>query len=105
METVVAQCNKAMQTFGLTEVLAEKGLLNNYTVIKALAGIGERIGESRLRGGEGIPQAGDPASRLAEIQGNLDDPYYQKDHPAHNARVAEVNSLLAALARAKKSQG
>lgn len=101
METVVAQCNKAMETFGLTEVLREKGLLNNYTIIKALAGIGERIGESKLRGGEAQVSAGDPASRLAEIQGNQEDPYYRKDHPAHNARVAEVNGLLAAMAKRK----
>ena len=102
-ETVVAQCNKAMETFGLTEVLREKGLLNNYTIIKALAGIGERIGESKLKG-EGSPSsAGDPEARLAEIRGNLDDPYYKKDHPAHNARVAEVNGLLAAIAKSATS--
>ena len=101
-ETVVAQCNKAMETFGLTEVLREKGLLNNYTIIKALAGIGERIGESRLKGGEGTPAAGDPQSRLDEIRNNPDDPYYKKDHPAHNARVAEVNGLLAAIAKSSK---
>lgn len=101
-DTVVAQCNKAMETFGLTEVLRDKGLLNNYTIIKALAGIGERIGESKLKGGEAQVSAGDPASRLAEIQGNPDDPYYKKDHPAHNARVAEVNGLLAAIAKARK---
>ena len=28
-ETVVAQCDKAMRTFGLTDVFREKGLLNN----------------------------------------------------------------------------
>ena len=102
METVVAQCNKAMETFGLTEVLREKGLLNNYTIIKALAGIGEKIGESKLKGDGAKLSAGDPKSRLAEIQGNPDDPYYKKDHPAHNARVAEVNGLLAAMAKAGK---
>lgn len=102
METVVAQCNKAMETFGLTEVLREKGLLNNYTIIKALAGIGEKIGESKLKGDGAQLSSGDPASRLAEIQGNPDDPYYKKDHPAHNARVSEVNGLLAAIAKANK---
>lgn len=103
-ETVVAQCNKAMDTFGLTNVLREKGLLNNYTIIKALAGIGERIEESKLKGGEAQSMTNDPATRLAEIQGNPDDPYYKKEHPAHNARVAEVNGLLAAMARAKGSR-
>ena len=101
-DTVVAQCNKAMETFGLTEVLRDKGLLNNYTIIKALAGIGERIGESKLKGGEAQVSAGDPSARLDEIRSNPDDPYYKKDHPAHNARVAEVNGLLAAIAKAGK---
>ncbi len=104
LETVVAQCNKAMETFGLAEVLREKGLLNNYAVIKALAGIGGKISESKLKGDGAQISAGDPASRLAEIQGNPDDPYYKKDHPAHNARVSEVNGLLAAMARAGRKQ-
>lgn len=101
-ETVVDQCNKAMETFGLTEVLRENGLLNNYTIIKALAGIGEKISESKLKGEGADIRNNDPSLRLAEIQGNLDDPYYKKDHPGHNARVAEVNGLLAALAKLKK---
>lgn len=101
-DVVVAQCNKAMETFGLTKVMREKGLLNNYTIIKALAGIGEKMGESKLKGDGAQLSAGNPASRLAEIQGNPDDPYYKKEHPAHNARVAEVNGLLAAMAKAGK---
>ncbi len=98
-ETVVAQCNRAMEVFGLTDVLREHGLLNNYTIIKALAGIGERIGESKLRGEGGQAVSGNPQSRLSEIQGNPDDPFYKKDHPLHQARVTEVNQLLAMLAR------
>jgi hypothetical protein len=101
LESVVAQCNKAMETFGLTEVMRDKGLLNNYTMIKALAGIGERIGESKLKGDSGVPSGMDPAGRLAEIRNNPDDPYYQKEHPAHKARVAEVTGLLAAMAKAQ----
>lgn len=100
MPTVVAQCNKAMDTFGLTDVLREKGLLNNYTVIKALAGIGERISESKLKG-ETATIADDPETRIAEIRNNLDDPYYKREHPAHQARVAEMNRLLAAAAKSK----
>ena len=100
-DTVVAQCNKAMETFGLTEVMREKGLLNNYTVIKALANIGEKMSESKLKGDSGTPSGMDPASRLSEIRNNPDDPYYKKEHPAHKARVEEVNGLLAALAKSK----
>lgn len=101
-DTVIAQCNKAMETFGLTDVMREKGLLNNYTVIKALANIGEKMSESKLKGDSGTPSGMDPASRLAEIQSNYDDPYYKKDHPAHKARVAEVSELLLAISKSKK---
>lgn len=100
-ENVVAQCNKAMETFGLTDVMREKELLNNYTLIKALAQIGDKITESKLKGEGALPNVNDPAVRLAEIRNNYDDPYYKKEHPAHKARVAEVNSLLALIAKAQ----
>lgn len=102
MNTVVAQCNKALDTFGLTEVFRDKGLLNNFTIIKALAGIGERISESKLVDNGDQSGGSSPAERLAEIQGNTDDPYYNREHPAHNARVAEVKGLLAAIAKTKE---
>lgn len=100
-DAVVAQCNQAMITFGLMDVMREKGLLNNYTVIKALANIGAKMSESKLKGDSGSPVGGDPESRLAEIRNNPDDPYYKKEHPAHKSRVAEVNGLLAAMAKAQ----
>ena len=96
MDAVVAQCNKAMQTFGLTEVLGKAGLLNNLQVIYALAGIGASMSESRMKGGAPAPLTSDPDTRLQEITGNLDDPYYKREHPLHDARVREVNALLAA---------
>ena len=99
MDKVIAQCNKTMDTFGLTEVMREKGLLNNFTVIKALASIGERMSESTLKGGGGATSIKGPEQRLSEIRDNPDDPYYKKDHPAHRAKVAEVNSLLATIAK------
>jgi hypothetical protein len=99
---VVAKCDQAMKTFGLTEVMEEKGLLNNYTIIKALATIGEKMTESTLKGDGGRPSGTDPQSRLSEITGNPDDPYFRKEHPAHNARVDEVNRLLSAISNAKK---
>ena len=99
-ETVVAQCNKAMATFGLSEVLRDHGLLSNYTVIKALAAIGERISESRLHGEAGKPV--DPQTRINEIMGDPKDPYYDREHPNHAARVSEVRQLLAQVGAAAK---
>lgn len=101
LDSVIGQCNKAMETFGLKSVMEEKGLLNNYAIIKALASIGEKMTESRLKGDGGIPAPVDPASRLTEIRNNPDDPYYKKDHPAHKSRVAEVGELLAAISKTK----
>ena len=39
---------------------------------------------------------------MAEIMNNPDDPYYKREHPGHNARVAEMNRLLAQAAQRKK---
>lgn len=99
---VIRQCEKAMDTFGLRDVLTEHGLLNNYQVVKALAAIGERISESRLRDGNIPASSQDPAAKLNEIMGNPDDPYFRKDHPGHDARVQEVQRLLFAKKRAKE---
>ena len=100
---LIAQCNKAIQTFGLGKVFQEKGLLNNYDMITALARIGSKMSESKLKGSDIPPSARNPESRLDEIRNNPDDPFYNKEHPAHNARVAEVNSLLAEIESRKNS--
>ena len=102
MARVVSQCDKALDTFGLTEEFGRLGLLNNYKIITAMAKIGERISESRLITGGDRTSAQDPASRLAEITGNFDDPYYKREHPQHDARVQLVNELLAEKSRLEK---
>lgn len=102
--TVIQQCNKAMNTFGLTEVAAKAGLLNNYDFIRAMAGIGAAMSESRMKGVDnGIPATPDPQTRINEIINNPDSPYYKSEHPAHDAQVAEMRNLLAALANMKKN--
>lgn len=100
-EKIIAQCNKTMQTFGITDLMREKKLLNNFTMIKALASIGEKIGESRIKGSMNTSFIADPESQLSSIRNNPDDPYYKKDHPAHRDRVSEVNRILALLAASR----
>ncbi len=100
-DSVIAQCNKALDTFGLTEIMAGNRLLNNAGFIRAMADVGAKISESRLKGGDPVVVA-DPASRLNEINSNPDDPYHKADHPAHKARVEEVGRLLEAVAKGKK---
>lgn len=92
---VVAQCNKAIETFGFTKILADHGLLNNYDVIKAFASLGEKISESKLKGAENLDQVNDAKARLQAIMGNMDDPYFKREHPQHNQRVQEVAALMA----------
>lgn len=93
MQSVVLQCNKAMETFGLTDTLRQHGLLNNYAVIKALAQIGSSISETRLPD-TSAPAPSNPQSRLNEIMSDPSDAYFRREHPGHAARVAEVAALL-----------
>lgn len=102
-QQTVAQCDKALSEFGLTEEFGRLGLLNNYTIITAMAKIGARISESRLITGSEV-KATDPTSQLEEITSNFDDPYYHRDHPQHDARVQLVNDLLAKKSRLQKQQ-
>jgi hypothetical protein len=98
----IAQCNKALTTFGLMDLFEEKGLLNNYDAITALTRIGAAMSESKLKGGE-FTTPTDPQSQLDEIISNPDHAYYKKDHPGHDAAVRRVNELLTAQARAQQA--
>ncbi len=97
LPSVVAQAEKAIDTFGVRGVLKQHNLLNRYEIIKAMAGIGERISEAKLKGNPGDSVAGDAQGRLNAITGNLNDPYYLREHPQHEQRVREVNELVGQL--------
>jgi hypothetical protein len=101
----VAQAKRARDTFGLGEVLAKHGLQNNLAVLKALHKIGGSLSESKLHGEDKNSIVSDPAARIAEITGNLDDPYYKADHPLHAQRVQEMEGLLKQQQRATKAAG
>lgn len=99
----VNQAVLARDTFGLGAVLEQHGIENNLDVLKALYKIGSSISESKLKGPGAPPVISDPASRIAEITGNPDDPYHKADHPQHKQRVELVGSLLAQKARLEKA--
>lgn len=103
LNDVILQCNKAMDTFGLKDVLVQHNLLNNYSVIKALVNIGSKISESKLVDGDRSGIDHTPQRRIDEIVNNPDDPFYKKDHPAHDDRVAEVRRLMDAANRAAQA--
>lgn len=91
---VIAQCNKAVTTFGLLDVLQKNHLENNYSVIKALASIGEKISESKLKGDVTDSLMQTPQRRYDEIIGDPKGAYYNADNPLHTKVVNEVNELL-----------
>ena len=98
-DNMVAQCDKALATFGLTELFREKGLLNNYTMIKALSTIGGKISESKLKGDDKLSTAADPKTRLNEIMADRSGAFYDRENPGHDAAVQEVRELLERMKR------
>nr|DAG18444.1 MAG TPA: putative protease [Caudoviricetes sp.] len=95
-DATIAQCNKAVETFGVGEVLKNAGLLNNYEVIKMFARIGESLSESRLKQPEATVQP-NAQSRYEELYNNPESAYWKQDHPGHAAAVAEVTQLVKIL--------
>lgn len=94
LQQYINQCNRAMEHWGITNLAREKGLLNNYEFITAMARIGAAISESRLPDGD-LPNK-DPQSRINEILANKEGPYYRRDDPRHEAAVQEMRELIAA---------
>ena len=96
---ILKQYQNAANEYGLADVLKSAGLDNNLDVIKALARIGEGLGEAVIPGS---------AATADSVQGRLDtiinDPnhaYYKADHPAHNRAVAEVARLLTLTSKSR----
>lgn len=100
LSTVVAQCNKALETFGLADVFREKGLLNNYSCIKALANIGASISESKLQDGDAPVAARNPEHELAALQ--ADPAFTDRYHPQHDIAVKKAQELLNEIIRNRK---
>lgn len=88
------QYKKTIDTFGLTEVLTETGLINNLGLVRALSRIGASISEAKLPE-NGTVSSGSVDSQINEIVGNPDSPYYKQDDPRHDEVVARLAELLA----------
>lgn len=93
----IAQVDKALSTFGIKDIFVEKGLTNNYAIFEALANIGARISESRLKEGDLPQKFTSPQQRIDEIYGDPNGPIYKMDHPKHDETVAEVKRLMAQI--------
>ena len=97
---IIAQCQKAVDTFGVGEVLKNANLLNNAEIIRMFAKIGASMSESKIKSPEASIQS-DDRTRYNELIGDLNGPYYSKDHPLHNQAVEEVKQLVSRLSSAR----
>ncbi|MCQ2377993.1 MAG: hypothetical protein MJ016_02135 [Victivallaceae bacterium] len=88
------QYKKTLDTFGLTGILAETGLINNIGLVRALTRVGASVSEAKLPA-NGTVSSGSVESQINEIVGNPDSPYYKEDDPRHDEAVARLAELLA----------
>jgi hypothetical protein len=84
---------RALQEYGLVNLMNTKALSNNYDFIVAMAKIGATLSESRMPDGAKNTPA-DIDSQLQAITGDMNHAYYKREHPQHEAAVKEVMRLL-----------
>ncbi|EIQ00866.1 hypothetical protein OpiT1DRAFT_05423 [Opitutaceae bacterium TAV1] len=89
----------AAVTVGGDALFTDPVLANHPGFVRVMAKVGAMISEAG--GGDGAAGArgvsgqfnGDPKAEIAKIEGDPKDPYYDRSHPQHEARVAYVRSL------------
>lgn len=91
----LAQVDKALTTFGIKDIFIAKALTNNYQIFEALANIGARISESRLKDGDVQQNFKTPQQQIDDIYADTNGAIYNADHPGHDKAVAEVKRLMA----------
>lgn len=80
------------------QLFKETGLGNNPKVIKLFAKMAEQLGEDKFvasqdKGNLGMTPA-DAQTKINEIMGNNNHPYFNSSHPSHKDAVAEVGRLF-----------
>ena len=95
LDARISQVDKALTTFGIKDIFVERGLTNNYRIFEALANIGARISESKLKEGEIRQEFKTPQQQIEEIYADPNGPIYNAEHPGHDKAVAEVKRLMA----------
>lgn len=92
----VERAQRAVREFGgddLIKALQESGMGSNPAMVRAMAAIGEKIGEDRPAGmGTGRPAADNPDAELKSLMAT-GTPYWQPLHPEHQQAVARVKEL------------
>lgn len=83
------------------KIFNESGLGNNPVVIKMFAKLAEQMGEDKFVNAESIGSMGmtpaEAQTKINEIYGNKDHPYYNKSHPSHKDAINEMTKLFQAV--------
>lgn len=89
--------NRAVEKFGAADALADAGLDNDPKMARVFLNIAKAMGEDNAiqtpKGGGELSPA-DAKAKIAEIQGNKKDPYFDGQHPQHQQRVDEMARLF-----------
>ncbi len=94
----IGQYVKALETFGVKDLLIEKGLINNLAIAKAFINIGGKVSESKLKEGD-LPAVRTLEDQLADAQ--ADPAFRDKYAPGHDAAVKKVSAILAKMGKQK----
>jgi hypothetical protein len=83
------------------KIFNESGLGNNPVVIKMFAKLAEQMGEDKFVNAESTGSMGmtpaEAQTKINEIYGNKDHPYYNKSHPSHKDAINEMTKLFQAV--------
>ena len=83
------------------KVFNDSGLGNNPVVIKMFAKLAEQMGEDKFVDASNLGSMGltpsEAQTKINEIYGNKDHPYYNKSHPSHKDAINEMTKLFQAV--------
>jgi hypothetical protein len=84
-----------------TKFFNESGVGNNPTVIKLFAKLAEQLGEDKFVNATNIGSMGltpaEAQTKINQIYGNKDHPYFNKSHPSHQDALKEMSKLFDAI--------
>lgn len=79
----------------------ESGVGNNPTVIKLFAKLAEQLGEDKFVNATNLGSMGltpaEAQTKINQIYGNKDHPYFNKSHPSHQDALKEMSKLFDAI--------
>jgi hypothetical protein len=90
--------NRVIRDLGVAEILKAEGLDNSPELAKMFVAIAKRTGEDTnikaAGSGNMLMSPGDAKQKISGMQNDRNNPYWQADHPNHQAAVDEMARLF-----------